>query len=111
MRPVCVKCGREMQCEKNGVVVYHPYERPDPGPTVTKTKKMAMIHLDRLLVDSIDTTKVDFVVRGDKYRCPVCGFEVVTGFGGQMVDGQWPQEQLKNMISSPGVEAIEILRR
>jgi len=50
MRPVCVKCGREMNCEKNGVVVYHPYEQPDPGPIQEKLKKnLTIIHTDRMM--------------------------------------------------------------
>jgi len=107
MRPVCIKCNVEMQCEKNGVVVYHPYEEPKPGPIQEKVGNLTVIHTDRLI--TIDKTKIDFVVRGDKYKCPICGYEVVVGFGQQMVDYQYPQEQLKKIVTNAD-ETIEIRR-
>ena len=109
MRPVCVKCGREMQCEKNGIVVYHPYEQPSSGPVQEKVGNITIINTDRLMANSIDITKIDFVVRGDKYKCPICGYEVVVGFGQQMIDYQWPQEALKKMVTN-AEEVVEIRR-
>jgi hypothetical protein len=50
--PVCVKCGREMRCEKNGQLVNDP------------------------AVDGFPAT----YWAGDKFRCPECGCEIVTGF-------------------------------
>jgi len=109
MRPVCVKCGREMNCEKNGVVVYHPYEQPDPGPIQEKLKKnLTIIHTDRMM--DIDPTRIDFIVRGDKYKCPDCGYEVVLDFGRMMIDYQVPQEQLKKMVTNAS-EVVEIRRK
>lgn len=46
--PVCVPCGKEMRCEKNGVIV--------------------------------ENGAVQW--RGDKFKCPKCGVEVVAAFGG-----------------------------
>lgn len=116
MRPVCVRCGREMQCIKNGVIVYHPYERPEPGPIAEDVRIIGRhvsffrcINIDRLI--DIDITKIDFIVHGDKYRCPDCGYEVVTGFGSILIDGQWSQDALKKTISRPGQEVVEIRRR
>ncbi len=50
---VCVKCQRFMRIEKNGVTVEEQTEVGEPYK----------------LWDA------------DKYRCPACGFEVISGFG------------------------------
>jgi len=97
-----------MQCEKNGVIVYHPYERPDPGPIQEKVGDLTIINIDRMM--DIDTTKIDFIVHGDKYKYPDCGYEVIVGFGDPMVDGAWPQEVLKKAVSQ-SKDVVEILRR
>jgi len=87
---VCAKCGKEMFCQKNGVIVYHPME------PVEKNKGL-----------------IDFVAYGDKYKCPSCGAEVVIEF-------EWPpimagpfygytQDDLKKMIRE-AEEKIEIRR-
>jgi len=107
MRSVCVKCNIEMHCEKNGVVVYHPYEDPTPGPVQEKVGKMTIIHTDRMI--KIDKTRIDFIVRGDKYKCPICGYEIVLDFGRIMLDYQISQEQLKKMITNAD-EVVEIRR-
>lgn len=52
-RPICVPCRVEMRCEKNGVLVNDPQ------------------------VGYLDAT----YWHGDKYKCPACGHEIVTGFG------------------------------
>jgi len=31
---------------------------------------------------------------GDKYRCPVCGFEIITGFGDKYVSDSKPDLQV-----------------
>jgi len=58
--PVCVKCGKEMQCIKNGTVVWHPMEPLQQGGD--------------LLSD------IDFIIIGDMYRCEMCGCQIVKGF-------------------------------
>lgn len=110
MRPVCVKCGREMQPIQNGVVVYHPYERPSEGPIQETRGGINIIHTDRLISPDHFAGRVDFLAYGDKYRCPFCGIEVVTGFGQQMIDYEVPQETLKKILSK-SKNPIEILRR
>lgn len=57
-RPVCVKCGREMQCFVNEVIVYHPSEPEDEY-----------------------NGEIDFAVYGDLWKCPGCAIEIVSGFG------------------------------
>jgi len=87
MLPVCVKCGREMRCAKNEVVVYHPFES-NTG-----------------VEDAID-----FAVIGDKFKCPGCGIEIVVNFGKQipavMPD---PQEHLQKIVDAAD-ETVKILR-
>jgi len=97
-----------MRCERNGVVVYHPYERPDEEPISEVKNGINIINVDRMM--DIDTSNIDFIVRGDRYRCPKCGCEIVCGFGQRMLDYEVPQEELKRMILN-APEAIEILRK
>lgn len=108
MRPVCVKCQREMSCARIGVIVFHPYERPEPGPTIEQDGNLTIVHLDRLL--AINPYDIDFAVKGDKYRCPECGYEIVTGFGREMLDYDVPQDVLKQIVVN-ATEAIEITRK
>ena len=59
-RPVCVKCNVEMICVKNGAVV----ERMGPvGPRALQAC--------------------------DKYKCPVCGIEVMAAFGQTCMVDSW----------------------
>lgn len=51
LTPICVKCGREMYCAKNGVVIYHPIEFPSPGPVQEKVGDFTVVNTDRLFVD------------------------------------------------------------
>jgi len=98
MRPVCVKCGKEFRCEKNGHLVAHLYERPKGAPEKT-VGDIHIINLDYAISpDHYDCGRVDFLVSGDKYRCPACGNEIVTGFGEPMVDYDYPQERLREMV-------------
>jgi len=98
-----------MRCERNGVIVYHPYEQPTPGPVQEKKGNLTIINTDRLIAP-VDTTRIDFIAMGDKYKCPKCGYEIVTGFGQMMVDYTYPQEMLKKLVTN-APEAIEILRK
>lgn len=52
-KPVCVKCGRICRPEKNGVVAL---EKKEDGSDYR-------------------------IYHADKWKCPVCGYEVLHGFG------------------------------
>lgn len=78
MEPVCVKCRQEMTCIKNEVIVWHPTE-PVVGNPIED---------------------IDFVVEGDLYRCPICGYEIVTGFGGIRMACYLSQQAMKDLIES-----------
>ncbi len=58
---VCLPCGRFMRIEKNGVTVEEQTEDGEPYK----------------LWD------------GDKYRCPECGYEIVSGFGREPLAEHW----------------------
>lgn len=114
MRPVCVKCGIEMKPIRNGVVVYHPYEQPELGPIQEEIQhpqlgKVQVINTDRMISPDHFAGRIDFVASGDKYQCPNCGVEIITGFGKPMVDYDYPQEFLRQMVSR-AKETVEILR-
>ena len=110
IRPVCVKCGREMVCALNGVLVVHPFEHPEPGPIQETVGGVSIVNTDRLIEGSWKDGDIDFIAYGDKYRCPFCGSGVVTGFGGEIMK---PQKTLKRMIAAnkkAGLDVIEIRR-
>lgn len=57
-RPVCVKCQREMRIDKCGVnVILMAYEPPQPFE----------------------------IWRGDRWKCPKCGAEVVARYGDRAI--------------------------
>ena len=88
LRPICVKCGKEMVCQKNSVVVWHPIEPIEGNP-----------------MDAID-----FVTYGDKYKCPSCGIEVIVDCGDLLMTPPYKQSELKETIVK-AEEAIQIRRR
>lgn len=114
MRPVCVKCGKEMQPIQNGVVVYHLYEKPLPTdpPKQSKHGGVTVINADRLIDPAIYEQKgrIDFIVMGDKYKCPICGTEIITGFGKPIIDFESPQESLQRIVKH-AKNPIEIRRK
>lgn len=87
MRPICAKCKVEMECVRNEVAVWHPMEP----------------------VKTYGTEVIDFVVIGDRYKCPKCGASIVTGFGRMMVATNHDQEKLRKVRDSME-EQIRILR-
>lgn len=112
LRPICVKCGREMSCEKNGVMVVHPMEHAEPGPIQEQGEGFTQVNVDALFEGSMKEEDVDFVIIGDKYRCPTCGNEIVTGFGRLIMATaftKYTQEDLKKFVEE-AEEAIEIRR-
>ncbi len=60
-RPVCVKCKREMKPERNGII---------------------------LMDVDVDGTDQE-AWHADLWCCPVCGTEIVTGFGCNPVAHEW----------------------
>jgi len=114
--PVCVKCGREMRPERNGVIVYHPMEHATEEPVQEKIGGFTVVDTDRLIEGSWKEGDIDFVVCGDKYKCPNCGVEIVTGFGGLMMAtafSEFTQAKLKRIVNKAkklGI-AIEIRRK
>lgn len=110
LTPICVKCGREMSCAKNGVVVYHPFKHATPGPVQeSKVGGFKVVYTDRMIEGSWKEGDIDFVAIGDKYKCPDCGFEVVVDCGGLYVAFQQRQDFLKGMVTE-AEEVIEIRR-
>jgi len=86
MLPVCVKCSREMRCAKNEVVVYHSFES-----------------------NAGVGNAIDFVVMGDKFKCPGCESEIVVNFGKQMHDLSGHQDHLQKIVDA-AEETVRILR-
>ena len=107
MRPVCANCGREMYPKRNGVLVYHLYQHPTPGPISEDTGGFRIVHLDRLLEGSWEDGDVDYIVLGDEYTCDFCGSSIITGFGEPIEDGEMEQEKMKAMIKK-AKRAIEV---
>ena len=54
----CTECGRELECEKNGVILVH-------------------------FIDDNPEEGIDAARRGDLYECPYCGCGVVIGLAQQ----------------------------
>jgi len=75
---ICVECKREMNCETNEVVVYH----------------LVQGRGEEILHDEGGNEIIDFIVYGDKFKCPKCDKEVVTGFGRAIVASETSQEDL-----------------
>jgi len=106
LRPICVKCGREMGCEKNEVVVVHPMEHAEPGPVQKQSERFTQVNVDALFEGSWKEGDIDFVASGDKYRCPVCGFEVIVGCDRPIMGDQ---QRLKRLIGA-AEEVVKISR-
>lgn len=114
MHPVCVKCGREMKPVLNGVVVYHPYEHAKPQEKAQeKIGNLTVVNTDVLIEGGWKDGDIDFLVLGDKYQCERCGNEIVTGFGGLMIDYEVKQEWLQKTVfnAKQSGYAIQILRK
>ena len=114
MRPVCVKCGKEMIPIKNGTVVYHPYEHAEPNtPAQEKVGNVIFVNTDVLIEGGWQEGDIDFAVEGDAYECPSCKVRIVTGFGELMVDYQVSQDFLKKKVTRAIREgyAVKILRK
>lgn len=112
LTPICVQCGREMRCEKNGVYIYHPLEHTTPGPI----QEGNIVYTDRMLEGSWKEGDIDFVTEGDKYKCPTCGHEVIVDCGHLMIASPFTgfsQRKLKGIIKKARekTEVIEIRRK
>jgi len=112
MRPVCVECGKEMECTKNGFLVVHFYEKPKGAPEssiitgpINNPVTVKVINIDYAISpDHFDCGRIDFIVKGDKYSCPTCEKEIVTGYGEPIYDYDWTQEKLQDFVAkNPGV--------
>ena len=82
MRPICAKCKIEMECARNDVAVWHPIEGK---------------YAHEMVKDAIEGEQIDFVVLGDRYECPKCGANIVTGFGGMLIATNYDQKYLKEV--------------
>ena len=87
IRPICANCNVEMECERNEVAVWHPMEPVIKGLEI----------------------EIDFVVIGDRYKCPKCGASIVTGFGKMLTAADHNQKYLRAVRDSME-EQIRILR-
>ena len=87
MRPICANCNVEMECVRNEVAVWHPMEP----------------------IKTYGTEVIDFIVIGDKYKCPKCGANIVTGFGKMLTAADHNQKYLRAVRDSME-EQIRILR-
>jgi len=109
MQPVCVSCGREMTCVRNGQTVYHPFEHARPDEEAQEViGNLVTVNTDVLFEGTWKDGDIDFIVSGDKYQCPSCGIEIVVGFG-ETSDARYTQEVLKHIIER-AVCPIKILR-
>jgi hypothetical protein len=82
MRPVCVSCKVEMVAIKNGVPLIHFMEHPDPAtPAYEDHDKVRIVNVDVLLEGSWKDGAIDWVCMSDKYQCPECKNEILTGYG------------------------------
>lgn len=115
MRPVCVSCGKEMNCVLNGTVVYHPYEHARPDEKAQEVVNgVTIVNTDVLIEGGWKDGDIDFLVKGDKYECPKCGQQIVTGFGGKIVDyHEVPQEKMQEwvMLAKTQGRAVKIMRK
>jgi len=114
MRPVCVKCGKEMIPIHNGTIVYHPFEHATPNtPAQEKVGNVTIVHTEVLIEGSWKEGDIDFAVEGDTYECPQCKARIVIGFGELMIDGQVSQDKLKKKVAKAivGGYAVKILRK
>jgi len=94
IRPICAKCKIEMECARNDVAVWHPIEGK---------------HAHEMMEVAIEGETIDFVILGDRYECPKCGANVVTGFGRMLIGTDYDQKYLKEMRDVMG-EKIRITR-
>ena len=69
-RPVCVKCECEMRPEQNGVGL-----------------------LDYFNPSDSDTPQPYRIWDADLWKCPKCGFEIVTGFGQRPIAEHYQQNK------------------
>lgn len=114
MRPVCVSCGKEMTCVKNGTVVWHPYEHARPHEKAQEVVNgVTIINTDVLIEGGWQDGDIDFMVNGDMYECGKCGHQIVTGFGRKIVDYEMPQEKLQEsvMYAKTQGRAVKIMRK
>jgi len=110
LRPICVNCGREMSCAKNGIVVYHLLEHATPGPVQQEVGNFVVVDTDRLFEGSWKEGDIDFVALGDRYQCKKCGFSVVVGCSELMMAttlSGFTQEDLKRIVEE-AEEKVEI---
>lgn len=79
-RPVCVKCQLEFRCVKNGVsAVFMSGNPPQPYQ----------------IFDS------------DKWQCPKCGFEILSGFGREALSDNWMTNFQLYLEKEPKLEVFE----
>ena len=83
--PLCVSCGVRFKPEKNGVYV-----------KVIKSNGMLY-----------------YVAQGDKWKCPKCGFEIITGYGSDAIlcDYQMVQQDNINIFQRIEDEGTIIIDR
>ena len=84
-RPICVGCRVAMRCERNGFVVSDP---STSGACAT-------------------------LWRGDKWKCPGCGVQIVEGFGTGTLLVDYPEEQREEAIieSMPFRHSLPLKRK
>ena len=87
LRPICTNCNVEMECVRNEVAVWHPMEP----------------------VNTYGTEVIDFIVIGDRYKCPKCSASIITGFGKMLTAADHNQEYLRK-VRDGMKERIRILR-
>jgi DNA-directed RNA polymerase subunit RPC12/RpoP len=109
LTPICVKCGRETYCEKNGVYIVHPFEHASgfKEKTIGNTK---IINIDYLIEGSWKEGDIDFIAMGDKYKCPNCGYEIVIA-SDPIMDSQKKLKRILKVARESGKEIIEIRRK
>lgn len=83
-RPVCVKCETELRPEKNGVGLldyYRPSDEVEPKPYQ--------------------------IWDADLWKCPVCGIEIVVGFGDNPIDAHYNESFAKTIDGYKKYKLVE----
>ena len=89
-----------MRCEKNGMLLVHYMEHASgPAQITSPDGKHTIINTDHLIEGSWKDGDIDYIIACDKYQCPTCGYEILTGFAREPAyAGVHPQELLKKRV-------------
>lgn len=81
IRPTCVKCKRELVCEKNEVPVIH-------------------------FTDNDRDKGIDVLRFGDIWKCENCGYQLIMGMGNQILGLDLTERTMQEILNREFVEVI-----